>query len=333
MRRIRWLLLTVVAACQPLPSEPRYDHGGGLILEAYNQRLLAQFTTNGTGLGVYTSWATISGTDAKVISTENKMSTVLGDVGTYTVLDVASTSTQATDPNRMRKVLTIQVRNNAAADRPLQFYIERTGTGWTGTYLVTPAFNIPVGGMLMYAPETGWVVYDANGKTGIAGPQGATGPTGPTGAAGSDGWSYVKLANDHANSAVTLADVTGMNFSAALNTNYEVEVFGNFTSAATTTGMALALTTPAGATVAGVTWHPVSATALGSAFSRASGAVTGATASVDAVAPNFVPFTSKWVVKNANTAGIVQLQLRSEVAASAVTLLGGSVWLKYRTIL
>jgi hypothetical protein len=96
--------------------------------------------------------------------------------------------------------------------------------------------------------------------------------------------------------------------------------------------MALALTVPAGATVGGQTWHPVSTTALGSAFSRASGAVTGATASVDAVAPNFVPFTSKWTVKNANTAGTIQLQLRSDIATSAVTLLGGSVWLKYRTI-
>jgi len=135
-----------------------------LILEAYNQRLLAQFTTNGTGLSVYTSWATISGTDSKVISTENKVSSVLGDVGTYTVIDVASSSTQVADPNRMRKVLTVQVRNNAAADRPLQFYIERTGTGWNGTYLVTPAFNIPVGGMLFYSPENGWVIYGANGR-------------------------------------------------------------------------------------------------------------------------------------------------------------------------
>jgi hypothetical protein len=37
-------------------------------------------------------------------------------------------------------------------------------------------------------------------------------------------------------------------------------------------------------------------------------------------------------ILNANTAGTIQLQLRSEIATSAVTLLGGSVWLKYRTI-
>ena len=154
-----------------------------MILEAYNQRLLAQLTTVGSGLSAYVSWATIDGTTSQVVSTGNIMSSVVGDVDTHVVLDV-DPGDSAVDPNRMRKVTTIMVRNNTASPRALQFYIEREGVAWNGTYLITPAFNIPVGGMLSYAPETGWRVYDADGQYGIAGPAGATGATGADGPAG-----------------------------------------------------------------------------------------------------------------------------------------------------
>ena len=120
--------MVVVLACQPLPSEPNnvpYD-GGGLILAAYTQRLRAQFTTVGTGLTVYVSWATIEGTTSKVIDTDNLVSAVPGDASDYQVMDYADTGTQIADPDRMRKVTSVIVRNNALTDRPLQFYMQRT---------------------------------------------------------------------------------------------------------------------------------------------------------------------------------------------------------------
>lgn len=189
MRKLRWLLLTVlVAACQPLPSDvqpARNDLGGGLILAAYTQRLRAQFTTVGTGLNVYVAWATIEGTSSKVIDTDNEVSAVLGDASDYPVMTYASTSTQAADPTRMRKVLSVYVRNNALTARAIQFYMQRTDS-WASMQLFTPAFSIPVGGMLEYSPETGWLIYNADGsraETGPTGPQGAVGPAGANGTA------------------------------------------------------------------------------------------------------------------------------------------------------
>lgn len=311
-----------------------------MILEAYHQRLLGQITDGQSGgAGVYCAWAVIDGRTGALVGVETSNRTVTAAGTTDEVLgyDPGTTvgATITDDPKRMRKVTTIMVYNSRVIPLAIQFYVQKMAgapTGYAGTYRITPSFSIPAGGMLLYSAETGWRVYDATGQFGIAGPTGPQGATGATGPTGSDGWTYVKLANDFGNTSGTLADVTGMSFSASANTNYEIEVFGNFTTAATTTGMGMAFTVPASATVAGTMWHPVSTTALGSSFTRATGAATGNTASVDAAAPSIVPFTGKWTVKNANTAGTVQLQMRTEVSTSAATLLGGSVWLKYRTI-
>lgn len=183
--------MVAALACQPLPSEPvqHAPYGGGLILAAYTQRLRAQFTTVGTGLNVYVSWATIEGTTSKVIDTDNTVSAVPGDASDYQVMDYADTGTQVADPDRMRKILSVIVRNNALTVRPIQFYMQRTDS-WASMVLFTPAFSIPIGGMLYYSPETGWVIHNADGsraETGPTGPTGPTGATGATGAAGADG--------------------------------------------------------------------------------------------------------------------------------------------------
>ncbi len=135
---------------------------------------------------------------------------------------------------------------------------------------------------------------------------------------GSDPWIWQKLAADVANSTTTLAAVTGLSFTAAANTTYLVEVFGTFQSAATTTGIALALDTPSG-TVSGQVLHPSSATALTGTEQIADNATTGATTGVRAAATN-VPVLASFIVAVGPTGGAVQLQFRSEVAASSVTM-------------
>ena len=77
------------------------------------------------------------------------------------------------------------------------------------------------------------------GETGPAGPTGATGPAGETGPSGVA--ASVSLASDQAFSTTSLADVTGMVLTLAANTDYVIELIGSFQSAATTTGIGLAL--------------------------------------------------------------------------------------------
>jgi hypothetical protein len=138
---------------------------------------------------------------------------------------------------------------------------------------------------------------------------------------GVDPWTWIKLTADVANSTITLANVTGLSFTALANTTYLVEVIGTFQSAATTTGLALALSIPSGA-ISGLAEHPISTTALNSVEQIASAATTGATTGVRAATTN-VPILAKFIVAIGATGGTVQLQVRSEIAASAVTVKAG----------
>lgn len=172
-------------------------------------------------------------------------------------------------------------------------------------------------------------VAGAKGDTGTQGAKGDQGIQGVQGPAGTDSWTWSKLGADVANSTVTLA-TSGLSFTGAANTTYLVQVVGAFTSAATTTGLAVALDIPSGA-VAGQLIHPLSATTLGGTEQIADAATTGATTGVRAAATN-VPMLYVATVAVGATGGNVTLQFRSEVAASAVTLKAGLTALGYRVL-
>lgn len=142
--------------------------------------------------------------------------------------------------------------------------------------------------------------------------------------------SWIKLATDVSNSAVTMANVTGMSFNALAGTTYIVTVVGTFQSVATTTGIALALAIPSGS-VSGLAHHSVSAIALGGNEQIASGVTTGTTTGVRAAATN-VPIMASFIVAIGATGGAVQLQFRSEIAASAVTMKAGLTAMGRRVI-
>ena len=135
---------------------------------------------------------------------------------------------------------------------------------------------------------------------------------------GSDPWTWTKLAADVANSTVTLAPVTGLTFDATANTSYLVELVGTFTSAATTTGIALALDIPSGS-VSGHLTQLTSTSGVNGIEQIADNATTGATTAVRAANTNAV-VSGRWIVAVGATGGAVQLRFRSEVAASAVTM-------------
>lgn len=147
---------------------------------------------------------------------------------------------------------------------------------------------------------------------------------------GSDPWTWQKLAADVANSTTTLAAVTGLSFVAAANTTYLVDVVGAFHSAATTTGIAVALDIPSGSVI-GQTLTNTSANALGATEQIADNATTGATTGVRAANTN-TPLTARFVVAVGATGGAVQLQFRSEIAASVVTMKANLTAMGRRTI-
>jgi hypothetical protein len=137
----------------------------------------------------------------------------------------------------------------------------------------------------------------------------------------------VVLAANQTFNAVAPGAITGLTFSGVANTRYKVKVEGAFTSAATTTGMGIALDVPTGATVSGFTLHPTSATISGMATQTADGAV-GATTGVAAIAPTAYHFTAEFEIV-LTTAGPVNALCRSEVAASNIILLGNRTSMSY----
>ncbi|MCU0531797.1 MAG: hypothetical protein MUE76_06875 [Syntrophales bacterium] len=147
---------------------------------------------------------------------------------------------------------------------------------------------------------------------------------------GSDPWSYVALAANSVVSTTALADVTGMSFTALANTAYEVEIFGAFQTAATTTGIGVAFDVPTGAAVSGLTLFPSSNTAVLASQQRADNADIAPTTGVGTANTNF-PFWGKYLIIVAGTGGTVQLRQRSEIAGSNTTLVAGSR-MKWRAI-
>ncbi len=155
------------------------------------------------------------------------------------------------------------------------------------------------------------------GDTGNTGGQGPQGIQGPAGADGAGGLTWSKLGADVSNSTVTLA-TSGLSFTALANTTYYVKALGGFQSAATTTGIALALDIPSGSVV-GMGIHPSSATALVGFEQIADNATTGASTGVRAAA-TLIPIAAEFIVAIGAAGGAVTLMFRSEIAASAVTL-------------
>ncbi|HVE24809.1 MAG TPA: hypothetical protein VNC22_05375 [Sporichthya sp.] len=162
------------------------------------------------------------------------------------------------------------------------------------------------------------------GPIGLTGPAGATGATGATGPQGIPGWQRVKLTADVTNSTVTLADVTGLAFTAAASTDYDFEYLIAFTSAAVTTGLALALNGPGTPTLLACRIEvPISASTEVDRHTNTYNTEALGTAVDVASVPRLARIVG--VLRNGSTAGPVIARFRSEVAGSAVTIKAGSI--------
>jgi Protein of unknown function (DUF2793) len=126
------------------------------------------------------------------------------------------------------------------------------------------------------------------------------------------------LAADNAVSTTAMANVPGMAFAALANATYWVELLGTFQTAATTTGIALALDIPSGG-VTGKVLVSISSTALVAVQQTTDDAVLAPSTGV-AVANTDYPLFGRFIVRIGATGGTVQLRQRSEVAGSNTLL-------------
>lgn len=134
---------------------------------------------------------------------------------------------------------------------------------------------------------------------------------------------YGYLSSDVSKTSNAYSDVTGISFSVAANTNYELSCSVIYRTAATTTGIGIALNGPTSpTTVAGQFLSSSSATALnGRSFNAYNG--TGKTTGVQtANADTYGLFNASF--RNGSTAGTLTLRYASEVNGSSVTVRTGT---------
>lgn len=134
----------------------------------------------------------------------------------------------------------------------------------------------------------------------------------------------IRLDGDVVNSTTSFADATGLTFTSVPNADYLLEAFLVYTSAATTTGLNLALNGPA--SPAGVVGEWRVYTSATAAVLRQFTAYNTGTASSGVLAAGsaqYAQFTG--MLRTGATGGAVTLRFASEVAASAITLKAGSV--------
>lgn len=138
---------------------------------------------------------------------------------------------------------------------------------------------------------------------------------------------------DSSPSDITAAFVDAGNLNAPLAANATYEVTGVITyqAGAATTGLALGFTLPAGAAISGTFRHNSAATTIQGGYNTASGTANANTTDSAAAAAN-IPVTYHGIIATAAASGTAQMQFRSEVAASAITLQAALSYLVFRRI-
>lgn len=181
----------------------------------------------------------------------------------------------------------------------------------------------------------------STGQTGSQGPKGDTGQTGPQGPKGDQGIqgnqgpqgiqgpagpgaTVIKLTADQAFSLVALTNVTNLSFAVTAGTLYRFRFDVIFRTAVTTTGIGLGLTYPAVTSMAAHARIPFAVDGSDAVFE---GEITTSgdsvlTTAVVAATTDYLAVIEGVILPSAN--GTVQLQARTEVAASAATVRNGS---------
>jgi hypothetical protein len=207
--------------------------------------------------------------------------------------------------------------------------------GSTGTVTVAGATGVTVngtpslslrttysGGTLVQTATDSWDLFGDLSGAG-RGPTGDVGPTGPTG-----GSTYLNVAANLAAQPSTSVyrNTTGLFFNAATGSLYEFRFGVIYSSAATTTGIAIKMTFPAVTMFSASVMAPVSTAADGVANIFCGWITTSGDAVIGTGTPNatedFTAFIHGAII--ASTGGTVQVQHATEVTGSNITIQQGS---------
>lgn len=135
------------------------------------------------------------------------------------------------------------------------------------------------------------------------------------------GFTVLRVAADRQTTSTSFADVTNLTMSVSASTSYSFSCAFSYTSAATTTALQLAINGPASPTAmryavetatSATAWHQASQ----SAYDTVTNPATGGAATA-------LPVRIHGTLENGTNAGTLAIRFRSEVNASAATILRG----------
>jgi len=131
-----------------------------------------------------------------------------------------------------------------------------------------------------------------------------------------------KLSGDQSTTSTTYGNVSGFSWTAAASTAYAVDCYFSYKSAATTTGIGLALAGPESATFS-YSVHIWEGSTFGLVSNQNEPAATPTTTDVDAADTYYFANIKGFVIVSGSS-GTITVQMKSEVDSSAVTLQAGS---------
>lgn len=135
--------------------------------------------------------------------------------------------------------------------------------------------------------------------------------------------SGVRKSADEAISSGSFVDCADLKFDIAANTSYRFRFSGAYIAAATTTGLQLSVNGPASPAFLAFTGRIY--TTNTTVFAAVGGAYDVAIANTASLGATALPFDLEGTITTGATAGVLVLRVRSEVAASAVTIKRGSL--------
>lgn len=149
---------------------------------------------------------------------------------------------------------------------------------------------------------------------------------------GSDPWTYLKLAADFPTTSATAVDVTGLGFTPAINSVYQIEGMFLLRTATTTVGPRPGCAWPTAASDGcGTFWTTSSATAQILTNGGIDAAILADVGGLPNNTSSYPGYMQVTLVTGAGTSGNFKIQLASETAGTTVTMKAGS-YIRYRTI-
>ena len=143
-------------------------------------------------------------------------------------------------------------------------------------------------------------------------------------------WQWIKLSANSVVSSTSFTAVSELSFLAKPNTTYLVKVLGEYSNAASTTGMTLSLDIPSGSVIGIELTTPTATTVEGTGQNGDSNTL-GTNGGVPGTNTN-TPISAEWVVVVGATAGNITLLQKSSVAASATTLKASLTLMGYKEV-